>query len=122
MTKLEKRKFVEKVDFISSPGYLDGSPGARERAGLPANTGPYRIVTERAVFGFDDESHMMRLLAIAPWISLEEVLARMDFEPLIADPLEELAPPTEEELSILRAEIDPSGYTLSRGEWFTVER
>jgi len=122
MTKLQKRKFVEKVDFMSSPGYLDGSPDARERAGMPAGTGPYRIVTERAVFGFDEESHMMRLQAIAPWISVEEVLARMDFKPLIADPLEELAPPSEEELTILRSEIDPGGFTLSRGEWFNVER
>ena len=122
MTKLQKRKFVEKVDFISSPGYLDGSPGARERAGMPPGTGPHLVVTERAVFGFDEESHMMRLQAIAPWITVEEVLARMDFEPLIADPLEELTPPSEEELTILRAEIDPGGFTLSRGEWFAVER
>ena len=122
MTKLEKRKFVEKLDFMSSPGYLDGGRDARERAGMPADTGPYLIITERAVFGFDEESHMMRLQAIAPWISLEEVLARMEFKPLIAEPLEELAPPTEAELAVLRAEIDPSGFTLSRGEWLTVER
>jgi glutaconate CoA-transferase subunit B len=122
MTRLEKRKFVEKVDFMSSPGYLDGSPGARERAGMPADTGPYLIITERAVFGFDEKTHMMRLQAVAPWISVDEVLARMDFKPLIAEPLEELAPPSEEELATLRAEIDPSGFTLSRGEWITVER
>jgi glutaconate CoA-transferase subunit B len=122
MTKLEKRKFVEKLDFMSSPGYLDGSSGARERAGMPAGTGPYLVVTERALFGFDEKSHMMRLQAVAPWISAEEVLARMDFKPLIADPLEELAPPSEEELAILRAEIDPGGFTLNRGEWITVER
>ena len=41
MTDQEKRKFVERVDFISSPGFLDGSEGARERAGLPPDTGPY---------------------------------------------------------------------------------
>ena len=122
MTKLEKRKLVEKLDFMSSPGYLDGSPGARERAGMPAGTGPYLVVTERALFGFDEKTHMMRLQAVAPWISVEEVLARMDFKPLIADPLEVLAPPSEEELAILRAEIDPGGYTLNRGEWITVER
>jgi hypothetical protein len=46
----------------------------------------------------------------------------MDFKPLIADPMEELAPPSDEELAILRAEIDPGGYTLNRGEWITVER
>jgi glutaconate CoA-transferase subunit B len=89
---------------------------------MPAGTGPYLVVTERAIFGFDEKSHMMRLQAVAPWISVEEVLARMEFKPLIAQPLEELAPPSEEELAILRAEIDPGGYTLSRGEWITVER
>ena len=53
MTKLEGRKFVNKVDFVSSPGYLDGTPGARERAGLPPNTGPYKIITQEALFDFD---------------------------------------------------------------------
>jgi glutaconate CoA-transferase subunit B len=120
MTKLEKRKFVDRVDFISSPGYLDGSPGARERAGLPAGTGPYRIVTERALFGFDEKTHMMRLEAKAPWITLEEVLDRMDFKPLIAEPLGVMEMPTEEHLSMIRAEIDPGGYTLNRGEWLAV--
>ena len=37
----EKRRFVPKLDFVTSPGYLDGSPQARETAGLPAQTGPY---------------------------------------------------------------------------------
>jgi glutaconate CoA-transferase subunit B len=89
---------------------------------MPAGTGPYLVVTERALFDFDEKSHMLRLQAVAPWISVEEVLARMDFKPLIADPLEVLASPTDEELAILRAEIDPGGYTLNRGEWITVER
>ena len=120
MTKLEKRKFVEKVDFISSPGYLDGSPNARERAGLPANTGPYKIVTERAIFGFDEKTHMMRLDEIAPWTTLDDVLERMEFKPLVADPLPMMEVPSEEALSMIRAEIDPGGYTLNRGEWLMV--
>jgi glutaconate CoA-transferase subunit B len=120
MTKLEKRKFVDRVDFISSPGYLDGTPGARERAGLPPNTGPYKIVTERAVFGFDEKTHHMRLDALAPWSSVEDVLERMAFKPLIADKLEVLEPPADEELTIIRAEIDPEGYTLNRGQWLKV--
>jgi len=120
MTRLEKRKFVEKVDFVSSPGYLDGSPGARERAGLPANTGPYKVVTERALFGFDEKTHVMRLDAIAPWTTVDEVLSRMEFEPLVADKIEMMALPTEEQLTILRAEVDPGGYTLARGEWLQV--
>src|SRR3989304_3892969 len=48
MTDQDRRKFIERVDFISSPGFLDGSPGARGRAGPPRGTGPWRVVTPRA--------------------------------------------------------------------------
>jgi len=122
MTKLERRKFVNKVDFVSSPGYLDGTPGARERAGLPANTGPYKVITQEAIFDFDEETHQMRLIAMMPWVTEEEVLSKMEFEPLIADKLERMEPPTEEELTIIRSEIDPGGLTVSRGEWYAIDR
>ena len=46
----DKRRFVEKMDFVTSPGYLDG-PGARERVGLPKDTGPYKVITDLAVMG-----------------------------------------------------------------------
>ena len=122
MTKLERRKFVNKLDFMSSPGYLDGTPGARERAGLPANTGPYKIITQDAIFDFDEQTHQMRLIAMMPWVTEEEVLSKMEFEPLIADKLERMKPPTEEELTTIRTEIDPGGLTVSRGKWFTIDR
>jgi glutaconate CoA-transferase subunit B len=121
MTKLQKRKFVEKCDFISSPGYLDGTPGARERAGLPAETGPWRIVTAEATFGFDDDTRQMRLDAVAPWTSVDEVLEQMDFRPLLAETMGHMAIPGEEELKMIRSEIDPSGLTVSKGEWITVD-
>jgi glutaconate CoA-transferase subunit B len=120
MTRLERRKFVKKLDFMSSPGFLDGSPGARERVGMPAETGPYRVVTERAVFGFDEETRRMTLLAVAPWSSVDDVLSEMEFVPLVAADLQSLAPPTEEELAMLRANIDPTGRTIS-GDWITLE-
>lgn len=122
MTKLQARKFVNKLDFISSPGYLDGTPGARERVGLPANTGPYKVITQEAVFDFDEETHQMRLIAMMPWVTQEEVLSKMEFEPLIADKVERMEPPTEEQLTTIRAQIDPGGLTVSRGEWFTIDR
>jgi len=117
MADQEKRKYPERVEFITSPGYLDGSPRAREKAGLPANTGPYRVVSDMAVFGFDEETHRMKLLQIGPWTSVEELFAGMGFEPLVADPLEKLPVPTEQQLSILRAEIDPGGRVLGQGRW-----
>jgi glutaconate CoA-transferase subunit B len=119
ITDQEKRKFVKKPDFISSPGYLDGSPNARERAGMPRNTGPYRVVTGKAMFGYDDETHKMKLLAIAPWVKLEDVLAEMDFEPIMPEHLEQMVPPTEEELDILRVAVDPGAQSIAKGEWIT---
>ena len=53
MTQHDRRRFVEKLDFLTTPGYLTG-PGAREAAGLPAGTGPYKVITDLAVMGFDE--------------------------------------------------------------------
>lgn len=120
MTRLQKRKFVNRLDFMSSPGFLDGSSGARERAGMPPETGPYRVVTERALFGFDDATRRMQLIAVAPWSSVDEVLTDMEFEPLIAKEMRVLDPPTDRELEILRTQVDPTGRTIA-GEWILLE-
>src|SRR3989304_2820916 len=70
LTDQQKRKFVPRVDFISSPGFLDGSPGAREKAGLPRGTGPWRVVTPWATYDYDNERRL-RLIAIAPWMTVD---------------------------------------------------
>lgn len=107
IVKHERRRFVEKVDFVTSPGFLDGTPGARERAGLPKDTGPWRVATSKALYGFDDRTRQMILLGVLQGLSVDDTLKEMGFTPLIASTLEELAPPTAEELRILREEIDP---------------
>ena len=121
-TRQQGRKFVRKLDFMSSPGYLDGTPGARERVGLPAGTGPYRVITEDAAFDFDEETRQMRLIALAPWATADGVLSEMEFEPLVADRLQQLEAPSEEELNVIRADIDPGGFSTGRGQWMTVQR
>jgi glutaconate CoA-transferase, subunit B len=118
MTDHQKRKFVPEVDFISSPGFLDGSPGARERAGLPRSTGPWVVVTNWALFDFEEASHRMRVRALAPFVTLDRVLSEMSFEPVVADALEVLDVPTERELEIFRAEMDTGGqFTDAGGHW-----
>jgi glutaconate CoA-transferase subunit B len=117
MTMQEKRKFVKKVDFISSPGFLDGSPNARERAGLPTGTGPYRVLTPEAMFGYDEDTRYLKLLAVARWVTVDQVLEKMDFEPMQAREVGTLALPTEEQLLVLRTEIDPRGQTIGTGKW-----
>jgi glutaconate CoA-transferase subunit B len=110
----QKRRFLPKVDFITSPGYLDGSPGARERAGLPAGTGPYRVISSKAIFDFPAGERRMRLVAVRAGTSKSEVLEDMSFEPLVADQVEELRPPRAEELEYLRNVIDPDRVVIGR--------
>jgi glutaconate CoA-transferase subunit B len=99
------KRFVKKVDFITTPGYLTG-PGAREAAGLPEGTGPYRVVTNLGIMDFEPETKRMRLIAVNPGVTKDDVIKNTGFELLVADEVVENEPPTEEELRILREEVD----------------
>ncbi len=101
----DTKKFIPKVDFVTTPGYLSG-PGAREEAGLPPGSGPYRVITNLCVIGFDDESKRMKVLALNPGVTKEQVIENTGFELLWAEPLEQNEPPTSEELRVLRDEVD----------------
>ena len=113
ITPHDVRRFVPKVDFITTPGYLTG-PGAREAAGLPPGTGPYKIITNLCVMGFDPETKRMVVESIHPGVTKEEVVANTGFELLWAPDLKDSTPPTEEELRILREEVDPLKYIIGR--------
>lgn len=104
----DKKRFVEEIDFLTTPGYLTG-PGAREEAGLPRGTGPYRVVTNLCTMGYDEESKEMKLLSLNPGITIEQVIENTGFDLHVADEIMHNAPPTEEELYILREKIDPDG-------------
>src|SRR5439155_24689978 len=99
LTKHERRRFVERVDFVTSPGYLTGGD-ARRRAGLTRGA-PAAVITDLAVLGFDPRSKLLRLDAVQPGVTVDEVVANTGFELLIAPSVEPLAPPTDEELAAL---------------------
>jgi glutaconate CoA-transferase subunit B len=109
----DPKKFVEKLDFLTSPGYLTG-PGAREAAGLPRNTGPFRVITELAVLGFHPESKRMMVLNLHPGKTLEQVQEATGFTLEAAANIGTTQEPTADELRILREEVDPLGYVLRR--------
>ncbi len=109
----DRRKFVPRVDFITSPGYLDG-PGARERAGLPRGTGPYKVISTLAVMGFDEHTCRMRVESLHPGVTREQVTANTGFEMSFADDLHETLMPTAAELEILRCEVDPLGRIIGK--------
>jgi glutaconate CoA-transferase subunit B len=102
----DKRRLAEKVDFITTPGYIDG-PGTRERWGLPPDTGPQIIITNKAVLRFDPESKEAYLASFHPDCTVEEILELTPWDLKVADDVHPTPPPTEEELRIIREVLDP---------------
>lgn len=113
VTNHDRRRFVEKLDFRTTPGYLTG-PGAREAAGLPPGSGPYRVITDLAVMGYNADSKRMEVRSLHPGVQLHQVRQATGFELLVREPLETTEPPRAEELRILREEVDPLRYIIGR--------
>jgi glutaconate CoA-transferase subunit B len=102
--KHERRRFVAEVDFLTSPGWMRGAR-TRAESGLPQG-GMWRVVTDLAVMGFDEETRAMKVLALQEGVTREEVQGSTGFELLFADRLDTAEPPRKEELDILR-HLDP---------------
>lgn len=100
----EKRRFVDKVDYITSPGFIRGGE-TRAESGLVAG-GMYRVVTDLAILGFDEKSKEMRVEALHPGVSAEEVRDNTGFDIEIGDHVPRTEPPQENELAVLR-NLDP---------------
>src|SRR5437764_7656767 len=113
VTTHDRRRFVEKLDFLTTPGYLTG-PGAREAAGLPPGTGPFRVITDLAVLGYHEQTRRLQVLSLHPGVTLEQVRARTGLELGARAPLAATGPPTATELRILREDVDPHRYVLGR--------
>jgi glutaconate CoA-transferase subunit B len=102
--KHEKRRFVEEVDFITSPGYLRGGD-TRQASGLVTG-GMFRVVTDLAVFGFEGSSRRMQVISLNPGVTRDELQENTGFTVQYADHLGVTEPPTDQELKALR-ELDP---------------
>ena len=113
MTMQDARRFTEKLDFITSPGYLTGGT-SRYEAGLPKGTGPYRIITNMAIMGFDDDTKQMMVLSVNPGYTRRDIQDNCGFKLLWANTIACTEPPKEEELQILREEVDPGRYIIGR--------
>ena len=113
MTKQDKRRFVEKVDFVTTPGWLEGGD-SRQRSGLPLDSGPYKIITDMGVMDFEPESKCMRVISLSPGYSFDDIQENCGFELLRSDTIVKTAPPTDQELEVLRNEVDPYRYVIGR--------
>jgi glutaconate CoA-transferase subunit B len=107
----EKRKIVKKIDYITSPGHLDG-PKARERAGLLGG-GPSLVVTNLCQMDFDPETKRIRLATIHPSVSIQQIMENTGFDLSIPKKVPTTESPTYEELELLRA-IDPHGIYIPK--------
>ena len=116
----ELRRFNKKLNYITSPGYLDGSPGARN-AGL-IGKGPYRVITTKAILGFDDKTHRMKLLQTLPGETAASVQAATGFELLMDSDVVSADPPTETELRMIREVIDPLGFFVKKPQKTQVQQ
>ncbi len=109
MTPHQKRRFPEKVDFISSAGYLSGA-GDRTLAGLRGR-GPVAVVTDLGLLE-PDESGELVLTALHPGKTAQAAVENTGWALKVAPELRSTPPLTENELRILREDLDPGGIYL----------
>jgi acyl CoA:acetate/3-ketoacid CoA transferase beta subunit len=113
ITPHDKRRFVSQLDFLTTPGYLTG-PDAREVAGLPPGSGPYKVISTLALMGYDSLTKRMRVESLHPGVTKQDVMDNTGFEMLFTDSFSATPEPTEDELRILREEVDPEGLIIGK--------
>lgn len=109
----DKRKLPKALAHLTSPGFAEGR--SRRQLGLRGG-GPSRLITDKAVIGFDPQTHRATLVSVHPEVELGDIVASTGFELKIPNGLNVTAPPTSEELRLLREEIDPSDLYLGKKE------
>ncbi|HYT78036.1 MAG TPA: CoA-transferase [Actinomycetota bacterium] len=101
-----KRSFVERIDFVTSPGHV----GGRRPPGWGA--GPSVVVTNLAVCRFGEETGEMEVASLHPGVTTDQVRENTSWDIKVAEEVGETPPPTQEELRLIREELDPDGtYT-----------
>jgi glutaconate CoA-transferase subunit B len=102
-----QRSFVERLDFRTSPGH-SGDP-EHDRARGWSGSGPTSVVTDLGTYGFDEVTGEMTLLTMHPGVTMDDVRSNSGWDPRVSPDLGETPGPTEEELRIIREELDPQG-------------
>lgn len=103
MTRHNSRVFVEECDFVSTVG-----PERREELGLPGG-GPEKVISPLGIFGFS-EDNTLQLEATMPGVTSEEIQEETGFDLSFADDITDIMGPEEDQLTVLRNQVDPGGY------------
>lgn len=109
ITPHEKRRFVEKVDFLTSPGFIDGKEGWKKLK--LQGGGPYAVITNLCTFKFDEVTGEMTVTALHEGVTIEQVQENTPWNVKVAEELVTTPPPTEKEVTTLRA-LDPDKIYL----------
>lgn len=109
ITPHEKRRFVENVDFKTSPGFVDGKENW-DKLKLQGG-GPYAVITNLCTMKFDPTTGEMMVASLHPGVTLEKVQENTPWKLKTSDRLEQTPPPTETEIQTLRA-LDPQKIYL----------
>jgi glutaconate CoA-transferase subunit B len=107
----EKRRFPAKVQFITSPGYIDG-PDGRKKAGLKMTKPDIIVVTDLCVMQINPDTGRLELTKLMPEVTVDKVYENTGFKPKLREEIEEVELPAEGELMILRDEVDPNHIYL----------
>ena len=103
-----KRSFPARVDFITSPGFIDG-PATRRKLGMPGQ-GPAMVITDLGCYEFEDGE--MVLTYLHPNCSVEQVSENIGWDVRVAKHLETTREPSAEELEIIRKKLDPQNLYI----------
>jgi glutaconate CoA-transferase subunit B len=103
--RLKRRAFVDKLDFVTSPGHLTGGD-SRARLGLPGG-GPELVITDKAILNFANPEREMQLIGLYPGVTREDVQAEVGWPVRAAETIDTVNAPTAEELRLIREEVDP---------------
>ena len=107
MLNQSKRRFPERVDFNTCPGYFDGKPGQREALGMRPGTGPVAVVSDLGCYEFENGEMVLKTVHTGCGITLEKVKAETGWDLKVASDLKDTTPPTAEEIQILRSTTAP---------------
>ena len=95
------------MDFLTSPGHLTGGD-SRAQLGLPGG-GPELVITDKAILNFANPQREMQLSALYPGVTGKDVQAEVGWPLRVAESIQEADVPTNEELRLIREELDPHG-------------
>ncbi len=108
--KQSPKSFPAKIDFITSPGFIDAA-NSRRKFEFPGR-GPALIITDFGVYGFTGNTHEMILKEMYPGVTVKDVKSNIGWDVKVSRRLETTVPPTGEELRIIREDLDPGRIHL----------